>query len=99
MDFGSCWGQGRVCLLLFLGCDGRVCLEAETVVSDLQNVAAVGKAVEQGGGHLGITEDRSPLAEAAVCGHDGAGAFVELVDLSRFHAAPSTRLGHLAFED
>ena len=40
-------------------------------------MAAVGKPVEQGRGHFGITEDRRPFAEAEVGGYDNAGAFVE----------------------
>jgi hypothetical protein len=43
-------------------------------------VAAVGEAVEQGGGHLGIAEDRGPFAEAEVGGDDDAGALVELAE-------------------
>ena len=38
----------------------------------------MGEAVEQGGGHLGIAEDRGPFAEAEVCGDDDAGALVEM---------------------
>ena len=41
-------------------------------------MAAVGKTVEQGGGHLCITEDGGPFAEAEVGGDDDAGAFVKL---------------------
>ncbi len=37
------------------------------------------KAVEQGGGHLCITEDHSPFAEAQVGGDHDASALVELV--------------------
>ncbi len=37
----------------------------------------MGETVEQGGGHLGVTEHRGPFAEAEVgCDHD-AGAFVK----------------------
>ena len=36
------------------------------------------KAVEQGGGHLGITEDAGPFAEAEIGGDDDAGAFLKL---------------------
>jgi hypothetical protein len=41
-------------------------------------VTAAGKTVEQGRGHLGITEDRGPFAEAEVGGDDDAGALIEL---------------------
>ena len=37
----------------------------------------MGEAVEQGGGHLGVTEDRCPFAEAEVRSDDDAGALVE----------------------
>ena len=43
--------------------------------------AAVGKKVEQGGGHLGITEDAGPFAEAEIGGDDDAGAFVMRAEL------------------
>ena len=46
--------------------------------SRFQDVAAVGKAVEQGGGHLGITEDAGPFAESEIGGDDDAGAFRKL---------------------
>ncbi len=80
MDFGSCWGQVRVCLLLFSGCRSGACLEAEAVVSGLQDVAAVGEAVEQGRGHLGVTKDGGPFTEAQVGGDDDAGAFVKFAE-------------------
>lgn len=37
---------------------------AEAVVSRFQDVATMGQAVLQSGGHLGIAEDGSPFAEA-----------------------------------
>jgi len=39
----------------------------------------VGEAVEQSCGHLGVSKDGGPFAEAEVGGDDDAGAFVELV--------------------
>lgn len=78
MDFGLCGGQGRACLLPFPGCDCRAGFEAEAVVSGLKDVAAVGQAVEQGGGHLGVAKDCGPVAEARAGGGDDAGALVEL---------------------
>ena len=39
--------------------------------------AAVGEAVEEGCGHLGIAEDGGPFAEAQVGGDDDAGALAE----------------------
>ena len=53
-------------------------LEAIAVVSGLQNVAAMGEAIEQGGGHFCVPEDARPFAEAQVGGDDDAGAFVKL---------------------
>ena len=75
---GSGWGQGMCDLLLFPGCCGRAGLEAEAVVPGLQDVASVGEAVEERGGHLGVTEDGGTFAEAEVRGDDDAGALVEL---------------------
>jgi hypothetical protein len=37
----------------------------------------VGEAVEESGGHLGISEDRRPLTEAEISGDDDAGLLVE----------------------
>jgi hypothetical protein len=36
----------------------------------------VSEAIQQGRGHLGITEDGGPFAEAEVGGNDDAGALV-----------------------
>jgi len=72
-------GCGQVpCLLLgWLVGLCRAVLEAEAVVSGLQDVAVVGEAIEQRGGHLGVAEDGRPLTEAEVGRDDDAGAFVE----------------------
>src|SRR5208282_4394956 len=72
-------GSGQVpCLLLgWLVGLCRAVLEAEAVVSGLQDVAVVGEAIEQRGGHLGVAEDGRPLTEAEVGCDDDAGAFVE----------------------
>jgi hypothetical protein len=51
--------------------------EAEAVVAGLEDVAAVGQAVEERGGHLGVAEDRGPFAEAEIGGDGDAGALVE----------------------
>ena len=77
MFCGLCWGQGMCDLLLFSG-GRRTCFEPEAVVPGFQDVAAVGKAVEQAGGHLGITEDAGPFAESEIGGDDDAGAFGKL---------------------
>lgn len=39
-------------------------LEAEAVVSGLEDVATMGQPIEECGGHLGLTEHCGPLAEA-----------------------------------
>ena len=57
MDIGSFSGQGMGCLLLCSCSCGGAGLEAEAVVSSLQNVAAMGEAIEERGGHLGIAEE------------------------------------------
>jgi len=54
---GSGWGQGMCSLLLFPDCCGRAGLEAEAVVSGLQDVASMGEAVEKRCGHPGVAED------------------------------------------
>ena len=61
---GLCWGQDIAGLLPFSGCNGRARLEAEAIVSCLQDVATVGQTVEQSGGHLGVAKDCGPFAEA-----------------------------------
>ena len=74
---GSGLGQGRGCLLPFAGSYVGAGLEAEAVIAGLKDVAAVGQAVEEGGGHVGISEDGGPFAEAEVGGDDDAGSFVK----------------------
>ena len=77
MVFGSGVGQCRLPLLLVAGGLGAGS-EAEAVIAGLEDVAAVGQAVEERRGHLGVAKDRGPFAEAEVGGDDDAGAFVEL---------------------
>ena len=55
----------------------RAVLEAEAVVSGLQDVAVMGEPIEQRRRHLGVAEDGGPFAEAEVGGDDDAGALVE----------------------
>ncbi len=60
-----------------LGC---ACFEPEAVVAGFQDVAVMGRPIEESGGHLGITEDTCPFAEAEI-GVDGdAGLLVELAE-------------------
>ena len=55
-------------------------LEAPAVVAGLDDVAVMGKAVEQRGRHLRIAEDARPFAEGEVGGDDDRGALVETAD-------------------
>ena len=73
-----CIGQVPVFLLRGFRFVGRAIFEAEAVVSGFEDVAVVGKPVEQRRCHLGIAEHAGPLAEAEVGGDDDAGALVEL---------------------
>jgi len=75
---GSGSGQGISVLLRFSRSRGRISLEAKAVVSGLQDVAAVGQAVEECSCHPGIAEDGGPFTTAQVRGDDDAGAFVKL---------------------
>lgn len=60
------------CFLLLCWCGlGRAVLEAEAVVSSLQDVAVMGEAIEQRRRHLGVAEDGRPFAEAEIGGDDG----------------------------
>jgi hypothetical protein len=62
--------------------------EAEAVVSGLKDVAAVGQAVEERGGHLCVAEDRRPFAEAEIGSDDDAGALIELAQEWKSKAPP-----------
>jgi hypothetical protein len=73
----SCWRQCWCFLLFLFRCFGAS-LEATAVFAGLQNVAAMGEAIEQGRSHFGVTEYACPFAEAEVGGVDDAGACVEL---------------------
>ncbi len=56
------WGQGWIFLLSLLGFLYGAIFEPEAVIAGLEDVAMVGQAVEESGGHLGIAEDRGPFA-------------------------------------
>ena len=77
MVWVSGFGQGAAFFLLGRCGLGGAVLEAEAIVSSLQDVAVMGEPVEQRCRHLGIAEDGGPFAEAEVGGDDDAGAFVE----------------------
>ena len=51
--------------------------EAPAVVAGLDDVAMVGNAIEQRGGHLRVTKDGWPLAKGEVRRDDDRGALVE----------------------
>src|ERR1700754_2820314 len=73
-------GRGQVSRLLlcwFRAFRGAV-FEAEAIVSGLQDMAVMGEAIEERGGHLGIAKDGGPFAEAKIGGDDDAGALIEL---------------------
>lgn len=73
----SFWRQYWCFLPFLFRCFGAG-LEAIAVIAGLQNVAAMGEAIEQDRSHFGVTEHACPFAEAEVGGGDDAGAFVEL---------------------
>ncbi len=66
----------------FLSCFGFcvAVLEAEAVIAGLDDVAMMGKTVEQCGRHLGVAEHARPFGEAQVGGDNDAGALVELAE-------------------
>src|SRR3546814_15810602 len=59
--------------------DGAV-LEPPALVAGLDDVAVVGEAVEERGGHLGVAEHRGPLGKGQVGGDDDRGPLVEAAD-------------------
>src|SRR3984957_12210031 len=65
-------------LLCGFGGIRRAVFEAEAVVSCFEDVAAVGKTIEQRGRHLRVAEHGCPLAKAEIGRDDDAGALVEL---------------------
>lgn len=75
---GSGLGQDIIVLLLFPSSYGGTGFEPEAVVSSLQDVAAVGQAIEECGRHLRVPKDGCPFAEAQVRGDDDTCAFLEL---------------------
>ena len=55
-------------------------LEVPTFITGLDDIAVMGQAVEQRGGHLGVTEDARPFAEGEVGRDDDRVALVEPAD-------------------
>jgi len=70
------WSSFYFLLCRFGAMRGAV-LEAEAVASDFENVAIVGKPIDQRGGHFDIAEDAGPFAEAKIRRDDDAGSFVK----------------------
>jgi len=64
--FAALWCGQCCCLLPFLFRYFGACLEAVAVVAGLQNVAAMGEAIEQRGRHFGVTKHAGPFAEAEI---------------------------------
>jgi hypothetical protein len=55
-------------------------LEAPAVIAGFDDVAVVGQAIKQRGGHLGVAEYARPFAESEIGGDDDRGALVEPAD-------------------
>ena len=55
------------------GVSVRSGFEAPAVVPGLEDVAVVGQAIQQRGGHLGVAEDAGPFAEGEIGGDDDGG--------------------------
>ncbi len=51
--------------------------ESPAVIASFDDIAVMSEAIEQRGGHLGVSEDGRPLTEAEVGCDDDAGALVE----------------------
>ena len=56
----------------------------------------MGEAIEESGDHLGIVEDRGPLAEAQVGRDDDAGALVEFAQQMEQQGAPRSAEAQIA---
>jgi hypothetical protein len=54
--------------------------EAPGLVAGLDDLAVMGEAIEQCGGHFRIAEDAWPFAEGEVGGDDDRGALIEPAD-------------------
>jgi len=55
-------------------------LHSPGIVSRFDDLAVMGDAVEQGGGHLLVAEDLGPLPEGEIGGDDDRSLLVELGD-------------------
>src|SRR4051794_1736626 len=61
-------------------CGSAAVFEAPAGIAGLDDIAVVGKPVEHGGGHLGVTEDLRPIGECQVGGDQQRCILVELAD-------------------
>ena len=57
---------------------GLAVSESPGLIAGLDDMAMMGQTVEQGGSHLGIAEDATPLGEGQIGRDDHAGTLVEL---------------------
>ena len=88
MAYGS---GGFLCLVSFF-CRCRTVSETIAVIAGFDDVAMVGQAVEQRGGHLGVVEDPGPFTEGEI-GGDYVESRVKLPEsISRSSGPYSTRL-------
>ena len=65
--------------------------ESPAVVAGLDDVAMVGQAIQQCGGHLGAAEHRGPLREVEVGGDDNRGALVSSAVGVRYLPTPAAQ--------
>ena len=77
------------------GASGAV-FEAPGLVAGFDDLAVMGEAVQESGGHLGIAKYRWPFAEGEVCGDDDGGALVKLADEVEQELAASLGEGEIA---
>ena len=92
MAYGS---GGFLCLVSFF-CRCRTVSETIAVIAGFDDVAMVGQAVEQRGGHLGVVEDPGPFTEGEIGGEDHAGALVEFAHQMEQQCAASLRERQIA---
>ena len=70
--------------------------EAVTVIAGFDDVAMVGQAVEERGGHFPVVEDLGPFTEGEVGGDDQAGALVEFAQEMEQQCAAGLRERQIA---
>ncbi len=55
-------------------------IEAPALIAGFHDLAMVGEATQESGGHLGVAEDTGPFTEGQVGRHDDRGPLVEAAD-------------------